>query len=72
MTIADIVQQVKSLSRDERKVLVKQLIDLLADETSPKQKRSLREYRGIGAHLYDGTDAQDYVNQLRSEWDDRP
>jgi hypothetical protein len=72
LTIADIVQQVKSLSRDEQKVLVKELIDLLTDEPSPKPKRSLREFRGLGAHLYDGTDAQEYVSQLRSEWDERP
>jgi hypothetical protein len=72
LTIADIVQQVRSLSRDEQKVLVKELIDLLTDEPSPKPKRSLREFRGLGAHLYDGTDAQEYVSQLRSEWDDRP
>jgi hypothetical protein len=71
MTIADIVQQAKSLSHDERKILVKQLMDLFADETPPKEKRHLREFRGIGAHLYDGTDAQEYVNQLRSDWDDR-
>jgi hypothetical protein len=52
--IADIVQQVKSLSRDEQKVLVKELIDLLTDDPAPKSKHSLRESRGLGAHLYDG------------------
>ena len=72
MSVAEIVQQAKSLSHKERKTLVKQLIDLLADEPSHEQKRSLREFRGAGAHLYDGTDAQEHVNQLRSEWDNRP
>lgn len=30
------------------------------------------EFAGIGKTLYYGTDAQEYVNQLRDEWDHRP
>ena len=30
------------------------------------QKRDILEFAGIGAELYDGTDAQEYVDQLRS------
>ena len=69
MTIADIVQQVKSLSRDERKVLVKQLIHLL-DEPETKT-HSILEFEGIAAHLADDEDPQDYINRMRDEWDNR-
>jgi hypothetical protein len=73
MSVQEMIREARKLSTDERKDLVKALIDMLA-ETSvvKKRKRSLREFRGVGAKLYDGTDAQAYVNQIRSEWDDHP
>ena len=64
MTIGEIVEQAKALNRDERRDLIKQLIDLLDEEPI---KRSIQDFRGVGAHMYDGTDAQDYVNQLRAD-----
>ena len=33
------------------------------------QTRSLLELEGLGAEIWAGMDAQEYVNQLRSEWD---
>ena len=69
MTIADIIQQVKSLSRNERKMLVKQLIDLL-DEPEAKS-HSILEFEGIAAHLADDEDPQEYVNRMRDEWGNR-
>lgn len=35
-------------------------------------QRSLLELEGLGAELWEGMDAQEYVNQLRDEWDNRP
>lgn len=35
-------------------------------------RRSLLELEGLGAEIWKGIDAQEYVNQLRSEWDHRP
>jgi hypothetical protein len=32
---------------------------------------SVLELVGLGAEIWEGIDAQDYVNQLRSEWDER-
>lgn len=72
MSVQDMIQEARNLTLMERKELVKALVDLLTEETPSQQKRSLREFRGLGAHRYDGTDAQEYVNQLRAEWDDRP
>jgi len=34
--------------------------------------RSLLELEGLGAEIWDGVDAQEYVNELRKEWDHRP
>jgi hypothetical protein len=73
MTIAEILQQAKTLSGQERKELVKSLVDSLeVSETAPCQQRRLSELRGLGKEIWESIDAQEYVNQLRSEWDERP
>jgi hypothetical protein len=35
-------------------------------------KRSIMELHGLGQEIWDGVDAQEYVNKLREEWDHRP
>jgi hypothetical protein len=73
MTIAEILRQAKKLSGQERKELVKLLVDSLdVSEAPPRQQRRLSELRGLGKEIWEGIDAQEYVNQLRSEWDERP
>ncbi|MFZ8852392.1 hypothetical protein [Fervidibacter sp.] len=46
----------------------------LAAETKEeeKPKRSIMELHGLGAEIWQGIDAQEYVNELRREWDHRP
>lgn len=34
--------------------------------------RSLLEFEGVGAEIWGGVDAQEYVHDLRKEWDQRP
>ncbi len=74
MSVREMIEEARTLSVEEQKQLAKALVDMLAEalQDTHHQRRSLREFRGLGAHLYDGTDAQHHVNQLRSEWDDRP
>jgi hypothetical protein len=73
MTIAEILHQAKKLSAQERKELVKLLVDSLdVPEAVHRQQRRLSEMRGLGKEIWEGIDAQEYVNQLRSEWDERP
>jgi hypothetical protein len=70
MTIQEIIQEIPSLSIAERKQLIHVLVDSLGEPVVKKQ-RDILEFAGIGAELYDGTDAQEYVNRIRSEWDER-
>lgn len=71
MTVAEIIEQAKTLNVQERKLLVKMVVDTLdVAETLPRQRR-LSELRGLGKEVWEGIDAQEYVNQLRSEWDHR-
>ena len=73
MTIAEILLQAKTLSVQERKELVKLLVDSLdVTEAVPRQQRHLSELRGLGKEIWKSIDVQEYVNQLRSEWDERP
>ena len=71
MSIADILQQAKTLSVQERKELIKSLVDSLdVPEAVTCQQRRLSELRGLGKEIWQGIDAQKYVNQLRNEWDE--
>ena len=73
MTIAEILQQAKTLSGQERKELVKLLVDSLdVPEVAPRQQRHLSELRGLGKEVWEGIDAQEYVDRLRNEWDEHP
>jgi hypothetical protein len=68
MTIIEIMQQAQTLSPQERKELVKLLVDSLEVKEARPQRR-LSELRGLGKDIWQGIDAQEYVDQLRSEWD---
>ncbi len=70
MSVNEVLLQAKALSLDERKELVKTLIDLNAEEDK-RPKRSLRELRGLGKEIWQGIDAQEYINELRAEWKER-
>jgi hypothetical protein len=70
MTLAELLEQAKTLPPHERKELAKLLIDSL-DVAPPTRKRRLSELRGLGKDLWQNVDAQTYVNQQRDEWDRR-
>jgi hypothetical protein len=72
MTFEAIVDEIRMLSVEERKALINVIVYSLTESVEPRKKRSILEFEGIGEHLRDDMDAQDYVNQLRSEWDHRP
>jgi tetrahydromethanopterin S-methyltransferase subunit B len=48
---------------------IKQSIDPVTVPTKPKHK--LSEFRGIAPNLLEGIDAQEWVNQMRDEWEHR-
>lgn len=45
--------------------------DLAAASQQNQPKRSLLELEGLGTEIWQGVDAQDYVDKLRREWDNR-
>ena len=72
MTFEAIVEEIRTLSIEERKALINVIVDSLTEPIEPTKKRSILEFEGLGAEIWDGIDAQEYVNQLSSEWDHRP
>jgi len=71
LTITEILEQAKTLSPQERKELTKLLIDMM-DVSSAEPIRRLSELRGLGKDIWQDIDAQEYVDDLRDEWDDQP
>lgn len=67
MNYQELTQEIRQLSIEERKALISFIVDTLTET----KERSLLELEGLGAELWQGIDAQEYVNQLRSEWDNR-
>ncbi|CAG0970748.1 MAG: hypothetical protein IAE83_14370 [Anaerolinea sp.] len=70
VTVLDILEEIRSLTLEERKQLMRLMVDTLTEpEQNMQGKHNLRELRGLGKEIWEGIDAQDYVNQQRDEWD---
>ncbi|MDE2777277.1 MAG: hypothetical protein OXI77_15210 [Chloroflexota bacterium] len=71
MSTYEVLQQAKALKPSERKELLRLLQEVIAVDDGQKPKRSLRELRGLGKEIWQGIDAQEYINELRAEWKER-
>jgi hypothetical protein len=69
LTFEQIATEIRHMSIQERKRLIAVIVDTFTEEM-PARIRSILEFEGIGERLRDGTDAQEYVDRLRSEWDE--
>lgn len=60
----------ESLTPDEELRLIQELSSLIRQRVTmtPKPKRSILELRGLGKEVWNGIDAQEYVNQERDSW----
>jgi hypothetical protein len=76
MALQDILDEAQALSHAERRELIKLLVDTLTveaaeTENSQTKRRSILELRGLGKEIWQNIDAQEYLNQLRDEWDEQ-
>lgn len=71
--LQEVLKQVEQLTPEDQRELIRQVSSGLASQAAapPQAKRSWRELRGIAPNLLNGQDAQEWVNELRSEWDER-
>lgn len=67
-------RHIKPLPPEDRLLLMAMIARDLAppDTGEAPREHSLLELEGVGADLWRGVDAQDYVHALRAEWDHRP
>ena len=75
MSVEEIYRQhIKPLPMAEQLKLIEKVARELATENDKPatRKRSLLELEGLGAEIWQGIDAQEYVNELRNEWEHRP
>ena len=80
MSVANRVEKIyqrhiRPLSVAERlrllELTVHDLVEQPALQTSPP-KRNIMDLHGLGKEIWKDSDAQDYVDKLRGEWDHRP
>ncbi|MCI5124432.1 MAG: hypothetical protein D3925_08145 [Candidatus Electrothrix sp. AR5] len=73
MTVAQLYKQyIKPISITEQLELIALISNKLLVRADVKEKkRSLLELEGLGAEIWEGVDAQQYVDDLRNEWKDR-
>ena len=72
-TLEDVyVHHIRPLSVADRLHLLAVIARDLAAPPELAPTRSLLELDGLGAEIWQGMDAQQYVNELRAEWDQRP
>lgn len=65
-------RHIKLLAPAERLRLVELIAhDMVEDRAEMRGTRSLLELEGLGAEIWQGIDAQAYVDELRDEWDDQ-
>ena len=66
-------RHIQPLPPAQRLQLLARLAQELAEQEPPavEPARSLLELEGLGAEIWAGIDAQEYVTALRSEWDHR-
>ncbi|MCC5614078.1 hypothetical protein LC605_03095 [Nostoc sp. CHAB 5836] len=66
----EVLLQAQSLTYEEQIRLIEDLSSLVSQQVmmTPKPKRSILELRGLGKEIWNGVDAQEYVNQERDSW----
>lgn len=65
-------QYIKPLPNSEKLRLIAAVSNDLVENETEKPKRSLLELEGLGKEVWEGIDAQEYVSELRDEWEHRP
>ena len=63
-----VLRSVESLSRVEQLRLISDLADHLHVRKLPENRTSILELQGLGKRLWQGIDAQAYVDRERASW----
>jgi hypothetical protein len=64
----DILRSVESLSRGDQLRLMSELAAYLRIHAAPESRTSILELQGLGKEIWEGIDAQQYVDGERRAW----
>jgi hypothetical protein len=67
-TYQQVLTQAERLQPADKLRLLEALAAQLRPHVTASRRHRISEFRGIGHAAWDGTDAQDYVNQERDSW----
>ena len=67
-TYESALQMAESLSLEERLRLIEELKSSTGESTASEPQHSIMELRGLGKEIWEGIDAQEYVNRERASW----
>jgi hypothetical protein len=68
-TYENALQIAESLSPEEQRRLLRELMTRVAANAPAGPQHSIMEFRGIGKEIWEGIDAQEYVRNERASWD---
>lgn len=69
MTYDEILGQIRQLAPAEQSRLLSELTVLIAQQPARQRSRSILELEGLGKEIWEGIDAQEYVDRERASWD---
>lgn len=64
LRIEELIEAASQLAPAERERLIRALT-----QKAPERKRHITELRGLGKEIWQGVDAQDYINAERDSWE---
>lgn len=67
-TYDEVLHDARRLEPAEQLRLAEQLIALARQRLAEPKKHSILEMEGLGKELWEGIDAQEYVNRERESW----
>ena len=65
----DLYEMLREQAQKDHRSISQQVIYLLEDSLKGPRRRSITELRGLGARIWKGVDAGDYVERERDSWD---
>ena len=68
-TYENALEIAESLTPAEQRRLLRELMTRVAANAPAEPKRNIMEFCGLGAEIWEGIDAQEYINRERASWD---
>jgi hypothetical protein len=67
-TYEEIRSKIKSLTLDEQMQLMEELASIVSHRKIATSERSIMDLEGLGKDIWQGIDAQEYIDQERQSW----